>query len=128
VNKPTLSRKLRENNKAYPSSIVVVLLVVFITITVFLLLFAVKTIFFSKEKKDSNNTAPIESSPKELEEVKIKNQDNKTSSYTVESGDTLYSIGIKLGVDWQEISKENNLKEPYTLTVGQKLKMPVSKK
>lgn len=47
--------------------------------------------------------------------------------YVVQFGDKLSSISAKkLGNAnrWQEIAKLNNLKEPYTLFVGQKLKLP----
>ncbi|HLC39022.1 MAG TPA: LysM peptidoglycan-binding domain-containing protein [Patescibacteria group bacterium] len=44
--------------------------------------------------------------------------------YTVESGDTLYSIGLKLKVDWKEIAQLNNLESPYNLKKGQELQIP----
>ncbi|QDK03196.1 endolysin [Streptomyces phage Yasdnil] len=45
-------------------------------------------------------------------------------TYTVRSGDTLSGIGAKLGIKWLDIAKANNLKSPYTIAVGQKLKLP----
>jgi len=47
-----------------------------------------------------------------------------SETYTVESGDTLYAIGNKLKIDWEEIAKANDLERPYNLKVGQKLKIP----
>ena len=38
-------------------------------------------------------------------------------------GDTLYSIAKKNGTSVSELAKINSLKEPYTLSVGQKLKL-----
>ncbi|QYW07873.1 endolysin [Streptomyces phage RedBear] len=46
------------------------------------------------------------------------------STYTVRSGDTLSGIGQKLGIKWLDIAKANNLKAPYVIAVGQKLKLP----
>ena len=43
-------------------------------------------------------------------------------SYTVRSGDTLSGIGAKLGVKWQTIASLNNIKSPYVIQPGQKLK------
>ena len=47
----------------------------------------------------------------------------KEEYYTVKKGDTLSKIGAKLGVKWQDIAKLNNIKAPYTIYVGQKLKI-----
>ena len=47
----------------------------------------------------------------------------KEEYYTVKKGDTLSKIGAKLGVKWQDIAKLNNIKSPYTIYVGQKLKI-----
>ncbi|MDE2816873.1 MAG: LysM domain-containing protein [Chloroflexota bacterium] len=45
--------------------------------------------------------------------------------YTVVSGDTLSSIADKFpGVTWQEIAAANDLKDPYPLSIGQKLIIP----
>lgn len=45
-------------------------------------------------------------------------------SYTIEVGDTLYSIGLKLKVNWEDIAQINNLERPYNLKPGEKLKIP----
>ena len=47
-----------------------------------------------------------------------------TGTYTVKTGDTLYSIATALKIEWQELARINNLKEPYALKVGQELKLP----
>jgi len=42
-------------------------------------------------------------------------------SYTVKSGDSLWGIGQKLGIDWVELANKNGIKSPYTIYPGQKL-------
>lgn len=49
-----------------------------------------------------------------------------TQTYTVQSGDTLFSIGTKLNVDWRVIADANNLQSPYSLTTDQQLKIPIT--
>lgn len=44
-------------------------------------------------------------------------------TYTVQSGDTLSKIGEKTGVAWKTIAELNGLKSPYTITIGQVLKL-----
>lgn len=46
---------------------------------------------------------------------------------TVARGDTLYAIGAKYGMRVAEIAELNNLKEPYSLSVGQKLRVRASR-
>lgn len=45
----------------------------------------------------------------------------------VEKGDTFELIGAKLGVNWKDIAKENNLDSKKILRVGQKLKVNTRK-
>lgn len=45
-------------------------------------------------------------------------------SYEVQRGDTLFNVSEKFGISWQTMAEINNLKEPYILRVGQKLKIP----
>lgn len=49
-----------------------------------------------------------------------------TRAYTVTRGDTLSGIGAELGVDWKEIAALNGISDPYTIIVGQVLKIPTS--
>jgi len=46
---------------------------------------------------------------------------NKRVVYTVKSGDCLYNIGRKYKVSYMKIAKENNIKNPNIIFVGQKL-------
>ena len=47
----------------------------------------------------------------------------KTEYYTVKKGDTLSKISAKLGINWQDIAKLNNIKAPYIIYPNQKLKI-----
>ena len=56
-------------------------------------------------------------------------QENKSTQYaiyTIEAGDTLFNLSQRYGVSWQTLAELNNLKEPYTLKIGQKIKIPAS--
>ncbi|MBE6708864.1 MAG: LysM peptidoglycan-binding domain-containing protein [Ruminococcaceae bacterium] len=46
-------------------------------------------------------------------------------TYTVQSGDTLSAIGAKYGVSYLTIANYNGISSPYTIHVGQVLKIPV---
>ncbi|MFJ4010308.1 N-acetylmuramoyl-L-alanine amidase [Streptomyces sp. NPDC090026] len=46
------------------------------------------------------------------------------STYTVRSGDTLYGIGERLGVNWLAIARANDISKPYIINPGQRLKIP----
>jgi LysM repeat protein len=46
------------------------------------------------------------------------------STYTVQSGDTLYGIGSKLSVNWQTIANANGINYPYVIYVGEQLNIP----
>jgi membrane-bound lytic murein transglycosylase D len=49
---------------------------------------------------------------------------SSSGEYVVQPGEWVYSIARKFGVDPQAIIDLNNLVYPYTLSVGQKLKIP----
>ncbi len=44
-------------------------------------------------------------------------------SYTVQRGDTLYSIAFRYGLDYRELARLNGIGAPYTIFVNQKLKI-----
>ena len=50
--------------------------------------------------------------------------DNK---YTVQAGDTLFGIAIRLGVDFDDLVSINNIDDPNVLKIGQVLKIPPRK-
>ncbi|MFN3981962.1 MAG: LysM peptidoglycan-binding domain-containing protein, partial [Caldilinea sp.] len=45
-------------------------------------------------------------------------------SYTVRTGDTVFAIALRLGVDWQEMLRVNGLTERSLLQPGQTLIVP----
>jgi len=120
--KTTFSHKLRAETKRYHSSVAVVIFVIFVTITLFLIIVVIKGLVDNKKNQADKPTS--EASSKELNEVKVEPQIKEDTKYTVKAGDTLYGIGIKFGINWQEIAKTNDLGEPYTLSTGQELKIP----
>ncbi len=46
------------------------------------------------------------------------------STYTVQDGDTLYSIAAKFNKPWTDVAALNNLKIPFHLTTGQTIHLP----
>lgn len=60
------------------------------------------------------NTASVKST---------QNGDWRPDTYIVQKGDTLYSIGLNLGLDYREIAAANNIYEPFTIRIGQQLKI-----
>ena len=55
--------------------------------------------------------------------VKANGADWRPDTHIVKKGDTLYSIGLQYGYDYKEIAQENNIPAPYTIHVGQQLKI-----
>lgn len=44
--------------------------------------------------------------------------------YAVQAGDTLFSIGLRFGVDWRELAAANGLEADSILQIGQVLQLP----
>ena len=44
--------------------------------------------------------------------------------YTVASGDTIITIALANGVDWQELLKLNGMQEDSLLQIGQQIRLP----
>lgn len=85
------------------------------------------------QKGKGNISLPGVSDYLKVEEIKkseIEEQKNKESTadtFTVESGDNLWKIAVKVygdGYKWTEIAKANNLKNPSLIYRGQKLNIP----
>lgn len=51
--------------------------------------------------------------------------DNKSlgNSYTVQSGDTLYGISFRAGLNYRDVAAWNDIDEAYTIKIGQKLRL-----
>ncbi|MBI1864024.1 LysM peptidoglycan-binding domain-containing protein [Candidatus Woesebacteria bacterium] len=82
---------------------------------------AIGVIVINFFKGRSNSTPSIESGQ----------TTESANEYTVEKGDTLWSISQKFyndGFKWSEIAKANNIENPSTIEVGQKLTIPASAK
>ena len=47
-----------------------------------------------------------------------------TETYTIRRGDTVFAVALRLGVDWQEMLRANNLTEQSLLQPGQTLVIP----
>ncbi|CEJ65470.1 Uncharacterized lipoprotein YgeR precursor [Citrobacter pasteurii] len=53
---------------------------------------------------------------------------NSGSTYTVKRGDTLYAISRSTGTSVRDLARLNNISPPYTIEVGQRLKLSGSTK
>ncbi len=45
------------------------------------------------------------------------------ANYEVRSGDTLYSIAFRYGMDWRSVARWNRIEAPYTIRPGQDLRL-----
>lgn len=48
---------------------------------------------------------------------------NSSGYYVVQAGDSLYSIAWNYGLDYGDLARANNLRSPYTLQVGDRLRL-----
>jgi lipoprotein NlpD len=48
-----------------------------------------------------------------------------TTVYVVQAGDTLYSIAFQNGLDYMEVARQNGLKDPSAIKIGQRLSLTV---
>jgi lipoprotein NlpD len=46
---------------------------------------------------------------------------SREQPYVVQSGDTLYGISFRAGLSYREVASWNNIPEPYTVKIGQRL-------
>ncbi len=80
---------------------------------------------------ESRDTQPKSSRPSAAPAVntaKNTSGDWRPDTYIVKKGDTLYSIGLNLGLDYRELAAANSIYEPYTINIGQTLKLNSFKK
>ncbi|WP_432463560.1 peptidoglycan DD-metalloendopeptidase family protein [Agarivorans sp. QJM3NY_33] len=68
-----------------------------------------------------------EGAPAPVSDAGIYNADNhgvlNSTRYTVKQGETLYSIAWRAGLDPKVLAKRNNISAPYTIFVGQTIKL-----
>jgi len=55
-----------------------------------------------------------------------KDEDWRPQTYTVQKGDTLYGIALEHGFDYKELAEWNGIAPPYTIRIGQQLKLNTS--
>lgn len=77
-------------------------------------------------KAATKQEKPVET-PKTQPNKKPETQSATGKTVTVAKGDTLYSLSHKYSVTVDDFAAANNLKAPFALSVGQKLKVPESK-
>ncbi len=75
----------------------------------------------SPQTKQSTVKRPTTSPPRKT------NQAASGAIHTVKSGDTLYSISWRYGLDYKKIAAYNGIKSPYTIHVGQRLRLSSTK-
>lgn len=46
-----------------------------------------------------------------------------TGTYTVQAGDTLFGIAFRAGLNYRDLALWNGIDEPYTIRIGQKLRL-----
>lgn len=63
--------------------------------------------------------------PKAPTKIK-KDGDWRPQTYTVQKGDTLYGIALEHGFDYKEMAEWNGITPPYTIRIGQQLKLNAS--
>ncbi|MGY5452658.1 peptidoglycan DD-metalloendopeptidase family protein [Agarivorans sp. MS3-6] len=68
-----------------------------------------------------------EGGPAPVTDAGTYNQKNRgvisSASYKVKKGETLYSIAWRAGLDPEDLAKRNNISAPYTIFVGQTIKL-----
>ncbi|HUW49977.1 MAG TPA: peptidoglycan DD-metalloendopeptidase family protein [Sulfuricella sp.] len=59
--------------------------------------------------------------------IRGKEADWRPQIYTVLQGDTLYGIALEYGFDYKEVAEWNGIEPPYTIRIGQQLKLTASR-
>ena len=75
----------------------------------------------SETTEDTAQTAETETEEAPATET---NGTTIPATHTVAAGENLYRIGLKYGISWIAIARENMLSNPNVLSVGQVLKLP----
>ena len=81
-------------------------------------------VLFIAACSSNHSPAPVKNAGK----YQQKNYGQMTQTvYQVKAGDTLFGIAWRAGKDYKDIASYNRIKPPYTIFVGQKLRMPPMK-
>ena len=100
----------------------------FLGLAIVLLVVGLVINFFNKRKGSISSpgvNSDMQLSDKESGQVGI-----ATGEYIVKKGDSLWTIALtelKDGYRWSEVAKLNNIKNPSSIEVGQKIKLPEAK-
>jgi LysM repeat protein len=121
--------KLKQRFRQEPFSFAILWALFFSAV---LLIFAfrglIATMFIRPSGVINPNTQVIETSADENSDIEAPSPDSiklqSTGTYTVQSGDTLYGIAVEIGSTTEALAKANDLEPPYSLSVGQELKLP----
>ncbi len=73
--------------------------------------------------KSTSTSKPASTSKPYIKPGNKVNGDWRPDTYTVKKGDTLFSIGLEHGYDYKDIAQANDIKAPYTIKIGQVLKL-----
>ena len=99
----------------------------FLGLAIVLLVVGLVINFFNKRK--GSISAPGVNSDMQLSD-KEAGQVGVAGEYVVKKGDSLWTIALtelKDGYRWSEVAKLNNIKNPSSIEVGQKIKLPEAK-
>ncbi|MCS7201172.1 MAG: LysM peptidoglycan-binding domain-containing protein [Dictyoglomus sp.] len=90
-----------------------------------------------QESKEETKSVEIRPAKEKVERINdsskniLKDEKSKETYtqiiYEVKVGDTTIGIAQRYSIDWKELAKINNLKDPNKLYVGQKLIIPIKK-
>jgi lipoprotein NlpD len=72
---------------------------------------------------ERNAQAAKKPAPPVVKPLTKPNTDWRPDTYTVKKGDTLFSIGLQYGYDYKEIAQLNSLTAPFSIKIGQELKL-----
>lgn len=89
-------------------------------IVAFILLVGVGIYIFAKPHADKQAAEPA---PKQILGEQEASEP-QYASYTIKKGDTLFNLAQRYSVSWQTLAQINDLQAPFTLKIGQQIKVP----
>jgi len=88
------------------------------------IIFCIFISLFFVQSCSKHRSAPVKDLSKSQQKTKVQRVTSTNKSYfKVRKGDTLYSIGFANNIDYKKLAKINNIKPPYRIYPGQKLKL-----